>query len=455
MFALIKTSCMRDRNRQYLSSWNPRRAATHQNFYCFFFLGNPLDCTCKLSDFQKWVKESAQLDRHSRQEAKCATPPRIANAVISDLPELQCNHDHSDAKTMQDFAELKQNTSLIPLDESLNDVDHILKMSWKPSQDLPFYSCHNLQVMCVSSSGQQDVYSEKLDCDSAKNDQRIAIDLDTSVIPSCDDPESTYLVCVFVQNNSAPADPPIPGCSQVILNPINYHKTLVSSLRASLHSQSKTLTVSFDTHPPPSFFTDKSAIRSCTMNLQVVDTDLIETGDSESVVSNALIPCTSQSYKFTKIFIHGHLKVCVTQELVYDIAITTDKTCTRVMETFSEPLPVQRTPVKERPLLPLILTLVFLCVGIIALVILYLIFKGCLKDRRDVFLNQFQSVSSNPFHEDGQRCSGLSQNIRRTLWFICPLGIFKGRRRRRRPQSDELYLDDDDDNCTEMSQVIS
>ena len=259
----------------------------------------------------------------------------------------------------------------------------------------------------------------------------------------------------------ASSDELISGCGQIYLTQIDYRLSLVESIRATLHVKSKTLTMSYMSVPPPSFYNkDWSALKKCVTKVQVIDSDLVP---GEHVVKQSLYGCTNASssndLRFDDLFVHGHLRVCVYHVLTYSQEIDTTKSCERVQETTLDPVvnPVATPHNSEKEsLLPLVLTLVFLCVGIVALTVLYLIFKGCLRDRRDYRL------SNNPFYGDNNNshygsttCGGFAHNLQRTLWFICPLSIFKGRSRRHHgPYSDELFLDDDD-NCTEMSQVGS
>ena len=72
--------------------------------------------------------------------------------------------------------------------------------------------------------------------------------------------------------------------------------------------------------------------------------------------------------------------------LTYSQEIDTRQTCSDVLETMKDPAPIVNADASDAAgVLPLALTLVFLCVGIVALTILYLVFKGCLRDRPSHF----------------------------------------------------------------------
>ena len=149
------------------------------NLYAVFSIiaDNPLDCSsCKLADFQKWLKSSIQLDLHSKQAAKCRTPTKFSNAVINDIADFECtaagdlvidpttdypavatdletrvsaaDQDKEAFNRVAGMADMSQNTTLVLRSETFNDVKHIAKFSLLPSGELKSFSCHQIKAYC-------------------------------------------------------------------------------------------------------------------------------------------------------------------------------------------------------------------------------------------------------------------------------------------------------------------
>ena len=114
-----------------------------------------------------------------------------------------------------------------------------------------------------------------------------------------------------------------------------------------------------------------------------------------STVKKATIGCEESSLIFGEIQYGGdqgeNLAFCVWQEI--DHVQTSEKQCTKAMQSRQSQQnnnilnqnSLHRQSGDNRKL-PLILTLVFLCVGIIGLVILHNVVKGYLSDRRGASL---------------------------------------------------------------------
>ena len=116
----------------------------------------------------------------------------------------------------------------------------------------------------------------------------------------------------------------------------------------------------------------------------------MDNGDDESVVDRKVVDCTTKNFTFHEMLYGGKngdfILVCAWQEI--DHVQTSEKQCTHAMQhigaqtnnkIISQNLSISD---KSNTKLPLILTLVFLCVGIIGLVILHNVVKGYLSDRR-------------------------------------------------------------------------
>merc|ERR1719510_2710544 len=131
----------------------------------------------------------------------------------------------------------------------------------------------------------------------------------------------------------------------------------------------------------------------CKTYIQVIDSAVVDNGDGESIVKHSVVDCANRNFTFFGVQYGGdrgnYLIVCVWQEIRH--SRTSEKQCTRVktqnQDTMQNNKMIIKRPAtsdKSDQKLPLILTLIFLCVGIFGLVILHHVVKGYLSDRRGI-----------------------------------------------------------------------
>merc|ERR1719189_1563737 len=153
----------------------------------------------------------------------------------------------------------------------------------------------------------------------------------------------------------------------------------------------------------------KSDEVECKINLSV------EAGTSEDhgerFLATQIINCEAKNFTFIGLrpASNHKLRVCAFLDFGPTLHYHTDSKCSYVISNqiaVAEPATLQpRRPITHKaPILALVLTLVFLGIGIAALVVLYLIVKGYLSDRhkaelfhmRFCHMNNNNNVQSNP-----------------------------------------------------------
>lgn len=66
--------------------------------WSYFFLDNPLNCDCSLSDFAAWLRANTHLSTLDRASAVCTTPPHLEGAALRSLSHrsLSCGGEASE-----------------------------------------------------------------------------------------------------------------------------------------------------------------------------------------------------------------------------------------------------------------------------------------------------------------------------------------------------------------------
>jgi hypothetical protein len=116
---------------------------------------------------------------------------------------------------------------------------------------------------------------------------------------------------------------------------------------------------------------------ACRVLLQVRDTDALE-----DVIDQQVVPCKNQNFHFQEISLpkQKFYEVCAKLLSAGGDAEPAPK-CIDVEAESGDRFSAQNRPPPKEPILPLVLTLIFLAVGIAVLVILYLVVRGYLSDR--------------------------------------------------------------------------
>ena len=257
---------------------------------------------------------------------------------------------------------------------------------------------------------------------------------------------NSLLACLVLINeeNESLRPPVVSGCSNVQL-PVQGEagrselevssKTSLSLLHASLNWNSESLSVFFRVQVP-----DEVADSACKLVLQVKDADV-----TESVVAQQTVSCKTQKFHFQQMSLHkqNYYEVCAKLETGNDGLTESDTSshCVSVereVEAAATKSYSTTTSSTKEPILPLVLTLVFLAIGIAVLVVLYLVVKGYLSERhRPGFLPE-------PQHPG--RAGKILDSLVSSLYWTSQLFSWKHRRRRRHHlpvgEVDEMSLQD-------------
>ena len=190
-----------------------------------------------------------------------------------------------------------------------------------------------------------------------------------------------------------------------------------------------------------------SDANSCKVLLQVRDTDAYE-----DIVDQQTVPCRSQKFHFQSVSLlrQKFYEVCAKLTSETDTAAepgsqnfqcvnveseTKNLSTSNVLASASK-TSTSATLAKE-PILPLVLTLIFLSFGIAVLVILYLVVKGYLNDRhRAGFLPE-------PALTQSRRVFKIINSLFSSHCMTC--SVFSLKHRRRRQRRDHLPVDQVDE----------
>ncbi len=264
---------------------------------------------------------------------------------------------------------------------------------------LNVFKCQNLQIFSEDLEGiPQEVYSRPLDCErhheSPHGVDLVMTSLELSKIVTNDNISSmanstnSLLACLVLINeeNESLRPPVVSGCSNVLLpvqdetgrnEVVVSSKTSLSLLHASLNWKNESLSVFFRVQVP-----DEVAESACKLVLQVKDADA-----TDSVVAQQAVSCRTQKFHFQQMSLHkqNFYEVCAKLETGIDGLEDSDTnsqcvSVEREVEAATSKSYSTTSSTKE-PILPLVLTLVFLAIGIAVLVVLYLVVKGYLSDR--------------------------------------------------------------------------
>merc|ERR1712223_46709 len=283
---------------------------------------------------------------------------------------------------------------------------------------MSYYGCDQVQVQCVPSihsdeeekSNSKEVYSKPIECNNLSNHSLINVTIDTTKFSPCNPSQEgyitddgSYFICLIVKNvtTKTKADENnqektgdhyvpssvVPGCVSLSL-PGPY-----SNLSAIFEAETRSLEVKFSSNIKRS---TQENYGECKTHIQILDMTESRNNYGASTVKKATIACDISEFDFNGVQYGGqegeNLAFCVWQEI--DHVQTSEKQCTKSMQKShsnqnknieNKNSVLHQTNGSNRKL-PLILTLVFLCVGIIGLVILHNVVKGYLSDRRGAAL---------------------------------------------------------------------
>lgn len=405
-----------------------------------------MECSCQMRPFQRWLQESSQLQLESKTSVKCSTPTAIANGVLHKLETLICDQDQK-TPIKNNYTEILHQVSspeeLSLASKTLNGDELILK--W--NVDLTGYKCGLFQLYTSNDNGKDtEFYTADLDCQPPQTVIEASLDLKkVGLLAHNIHPVASILACATIlkplKNDVFDS---VTNCTRINLQGQS-HRHPIASLK-SLSAKSDIIG-QVDIVFEVDFEVNSTDLRGCRLALQI-EADAQDF--NERVVATHQVKCEGQTFSFygLRVASEDALRVCGWLEFGPDYWHTNSK-CIPV-ENLSSSKTVKanykgpHTPT-EAPVLPLVLTLVFLGVGIAALVVLYLIVKGYLSDRHkaNLFRMRFCSVSNNNINSsDTNQRPPLSPPglfMRWTSRFFA----WKRRHHRLVPASDEMALRED------------
>lgn len=410
---------------------------------------NPLDCNCQLEPFRHWLKQSS-LDLESVNGARCATPPLKANAMVANFTVLTCDDDEQ-----QDVASLLelQHSKLMSFVSKSIEHDTTLKLRW--NLNLSDFRCEHLQLFREDYQGnKKEIYSRPVTCNNNKV-LDLSVDLrKAGVLDYKNHMLLSACLSVLLKKDTNGKRSLESDCSDVFTvgnnsttSDYHYHyndgkKPILRYLAATLDYTQVLVSYKVDL---------QDSTEECKVSLQVEAVDADRLGERVVAVAHR-ISCTGETFLFTGLNDREEMKVCAWIEQQDDPQDSRAQ-CAKVKGP--QVMYRARSQGNEKaPVLPLVLTLVFLGVGIAALVVLYLIVRGYLSDRRKASLVQMRQNGGRP-----EEC--VQQQVRRRMYWplwTARLWTWKSvlwRRHHRHhhvvPEADEMALQED--SCFDTSLV--
>ena len=358
-----------------------------------YISGNPLSCDCHLSSFHSFLHSSPSLSNFTLLSALCATPIYLTNTPLYQLPlPLECESDSSaissqlDTPLSGDYYEYySENTpegsgtflsssEIHLLHSEYNQSSQHLDLVWRVEEAALPYKCGQLHVFEENDSeGVVLVTHDTLVCDDEEGeDETLLISLDMEKYHlSITKP---YIICIsLVQNQSV-----IPGCSGSISvsnhDQVSIHSLEEQSSITSLHanvSVEHTISVYLHTRVPTSM------AHACRVHVSVGLPVFVPT-----LLSVRTFNCSVSKYVLADIPAHSYYNVCTVLQVEESLPDHQE-----VLDLLSQRgqcmiVSTPRVRYQTRSVLPLVLTLVFLALGIACLTVLYLIVKRYREDQQ-------------------------------------------------------------------------
>ena len=398
---------------------------------------NSLECTCQLKAFQLWLQSLSHLSLNSKRSIKCSLPSKYENAVLNNLEPLTCISEENKSPIRNTEVPISDPEEFQLLSQTiLNDQ---LTLKW--GVNISDYTCDQVQLYQADEDGQDvQFYSAPLDC---VHPSVIQVNLDlkkVGILTHNIHPVSTLLACATILK-SQPHQEVITNCTKIHLEPTSAKRPLASL--DSIQAQSQVLgqvdvTYQINGNHP-----------KCQIHLQIEAGTAIDV--NERIVSAHNLGCQSNHFSFNglRVVTGDQLRVCAwlefgpafyhTDSQCANVILFSARDTSEVENSEAAEKLINRSSNHQLPILPLVLTLVFLGVGIAALVVLYLIVKGYLSDRHkaELFQMRFCSVNHNNNATTNPKPPGLC--LRWTWRFFA----WKRRRHHRPLPNDELMLRED------------
>jgi Leucine-rich repeat (LRR) protein len=370
------------------------------NLHQINLAGNPLSCDCHMSSFHSFLHSTPSLSNSSLFSALCATPIYLTNTPLYQLSlPLDCENIVSQIDTPRsgDYYEYYTETSqegsgtflssseIHLLHSEYNQSSGLLDLVWRVDEAAIPYSCGQLHVFEESDSeGVVLVTHDTLACDDDKQDKTLLISLDMEKYQlSMTKP---YIICIsLVQKGSV-----IPGCSGSISvsnhDQVSIHSLEEQSSITSIHanvSLDHSISVFLHTRVP------STMVHTCKVHVTVGLPVLPPT-----VLSLRTFNCSVSKYVLADIPVHNYYNVCAVLQV--EESRPDQQEVLDLLAHHGQCMIVSTPRVKyhTKSIWPLLLTLIFLAIGIACLTVLYLIVKMYRQDHKQVPFRQASMTDS-------------------------------------------------------------
>ena len=370
---------------------------------------NALECGCSMRPFQGWLQETVNLSPESKKSIKCSTPTKYANAILNNLNELSCDNDASNEDVIP-FKSIPEEFNLMSKTISNDEVNlkWMVKVSNFTRDQFQLYKSdeHGGQIQFYSGPLLTHNMSELTTVLEANFNLR-----QVGILTHNIHPVANILACATIFK---PDQTLVANCTGITLtDDFSMHPlTSIKGIEAEAEARG-TIRVNYSLNAYP-------VNASCHINLQIEAGDFDDLG--ERVVASHILQCSKEgSFQFNGLRLdpESHLRICAWLDFGNHI-YHTNSVCTDVIETEGSNLRLKapstpdgwHDPLHQRkaPILPLVLTLVFLGVGIATLVVLYLIVKGYLSDRHKADLFRMRFCNLNQQNNNNARAGSISSN---------------------------------------------
>lgn len=357
--------------------------------------GNPLSCDCHMSSFHNFL-HSSNLSNRTLISALCATPTYLTNTPLYLLPvPLECFSDSDstdiasqiDSPRAGDYYEYYSENSLEGsgtflssseiqlLHSEYNATSKHLDLTWKVEEGALPYKCGHLHVFEESDNeGVVLVTHDSLVCNDENERSseilQISLDVEEYKISTT----KPYIICIsLVQNQTV-----IPGCSGSLSvanhNQVSIHSLEEQSSITSFHANASInhdISVFLRTRVP------QSMSHACKVHVSVGLPVVLP-----AVLSVRTFNCSVSKFVLADIPIHNYYNVCVVLQV--EESHPDDQEVLDHLSKHGQCMIVSTPQVRyqTRSVMPLVLTLVFLALGIACLTVLYLIVKRHREDQK-------------------------------------------------------------------------
>ena len=351
-----------------------------------------------MSSFHFFLHSTPSLSNSTLHSSLCSTPTYLTNTPLYQLPlPLDCEDTATPipGDYYQYYTENYQEGSGIFLSSSdihllhseYNHTSHILDLVWRVQEAAIPYKCGQIHVFEESDSeGVVLVTHDTLACDDENNDNTLVTSLNVEEYGlSMTKP---YIICIsLVQNQSV-----IPGCSGS-LYVTNHAQMNIQSLEEQSSITSLHANVSID-HSIRIFL--HTRVPSTMVNACKVHVSVGLPVSPPTVLSLTSFNCSVNEYVLADIPAHNYYNICAVLQVEES---PLDKEQVLDLLSHNGQCMIASTPsirYHTRSVQPLLLTLIFLSIGIACLTVLYFIIKWCIQDNKQPPHMQNQS-SISPF----------------------------------------------------------